>query len=178
VDILYAAHRPAARLSVGTESAVGDSWVSWMPSRPVIRASSRAVRSFRRAFLAGLAARTGRDFTPAPGVSFGAVCGRRYDVLAAMTGQHLDTAAVLALAGGGARGVPAPRAGQPCWPASRRYRLPGRSLVSGTASSAVSRMWRGCRPACGSGGMAAVTGRGRAAPGPGAVSPRSCRSSG
>jgi adenosylcobyric acid synthase len=57
---------------------------------------------FRRAFLADLAARTGRDFTPAPGVSFAAVRERRYDVLADMIGEHLDTAALLALLEGGA----------------------------------------------------------------------------
>jgi adenosylcobyric acid synthase len=57
---------------------------------------------FRQAFLADLATRTGRDFTPAPGVSFAAVRERRYDVLADMIGEHLDTAALLALLEGGA----------------------------------------------------------------------------
>ena len=57
---------------------------------------------FRRAFLADLAARTGRDFTPAPDVRFAAVRERRYDVLADMISEHLDTAALLALIDGGA----------------------------------------------------------------------------
>jgi len=56
---------------------------------------------FRRAFLADLAARTGRDFTPASDVRFTAVRERRYDVLADMISEHLDTAALLALIGGG-----------------------------------------------------------------------------
>ncbi len=56
---------------------------------------------FRRAFLADLAARTGRDFTPAPGVRFAAIRERRYDVLAGMIEAHLDTAALLGLIGGG-----------------------------------------------------------------------------
>jgi adenosylcobyric acid synthase len=57
---------------------------------------------FRRAFLADLAARTGRSFTVAADVSFAAVRERRYDVLADMIDEHLDTAALLALIGGGA----------------------------------------------------------------------------
>jgi adenosylcobyric acid synthase len=44
---------------------------------------------FRRAFLADLAARTGRDFTPAPDVRFAAIRERRYDVLADMIEAHL-----------------------------------------------------------------------------------------
>jgi adenosylcobyric acid synthase len=56
---------------------------------------------FRRAFLRDLAARTGRDFTPAPGVSFAAVRERRYEVLADMIGEHLDTGALLRLIDGG-----------------------------------------------------------------------------
>jgi adenosylcobyric acid synthase len=52
---------------------------------------------FRRAFLRDLAARTGRDFTPAPGISFSRIRERRYDVLADMIGQHLDTGALLSL---------------------------------------------------------------------------------
>ncbi len=56
---------------------------------------------FRRAFLRDLAARTGRDFTPAPDVSFAAVRERRYDALADMIGEHLDTAAVGSLIAGG-----------------------------------------------------------------------------
>jgi adenosylcobyric acid synthase len=56
---------------------------------------------FRRAFLADLAASTGRDFTPAPDVSFAAIRQRRYDVLADMIEQHLDTTALLGLISGG-----------------------------------------------------------------------------
>ena len=59
---------------------------------------------FRRAFLRDLAARTGRDFTPAPDVSFSAVREHRYEVLADMVSEHLDTAALGDLI---ARGVPA-----------------------------------------------------------------------
>jgi adenosylcobyric acid synthase len=56
---------------------------------------------FRRAFLRDLAARAGRDFTPAPEVSFAAVRERRYDVLADLIDEHLDTAALRALIDGG-----------------------------------------------------------------------------
>ena len=63
---------------------------------------------FRRAFLRDLAARAGRDFTPAPDVSFAAVRERRYDVLADMIDEHLDTAALRALIDGGVPpGLPA-----------------------------------------------------------------------
>ena len=57
--------------------------------------------AFRRAFLRDLAARAGRDFTPAPDVSFAAVRERRYDVVADMVAAHLDTGALAALIGGG-----------------------------------------------------------------------------
>jgi adenosylcobyric acid synthase len=57
--------------------------------------------AFRRAFLRDLAARAGRDFTPAPDVSFAAVRERRYDVLADMIGSHLDTGALAGLIAGG-----------------------------------------------------------------------------
>ncbi|HEY0932772.1 MAG TPA: cobyric acid synthase CobQ, partial [Trebonia sp.] len=56
---------------------------------------------FRRAFLRDLAARAGRDFTPAPDVSFAVVREQRYDVLADLVGEHLDTDAVGALIDGG-----------------------------------------------------------------------------
>jgi adenosylcobyric acid synthase len=56
---------------------------------------------FRRAFLRDLAARVGRDFTPAPDVSFAAVREQRYDVLADMIEEHLDTDALAALINGG-----------------------------------------------------------------------------
>ena len=57
--------------------------------------------AFRRAFLRDLAARAGRDFTPAPEVWFAAVRERRYDVLADMIGEHLDTGALGGLIDGG-----------------------------------------------------------------------------
>jgi adenosylcobyric acid synthase len=64
--------------------------------------------AFRRAFLRDLAARTGRDFTPAPDVCFGAVRERRYDALADLIDHHLDTDAVLGLITRGAPpGLPA-----------------------------------------------------------------------
>jgi adenosylcobyric acid synthase len=56
---------------------------------------------FRRAYLRDLAARTGCDFTPAPDVSFAAIRERRYDVLADMIEEHLDTAALTTLITGG-----------------------------------------------------------------------------
>ena len=63
---------------------------------------------FRRAFLCDLAARAGRDFTPAPDVSFAAVRERRYDALADMIAGHLDTTAILGLIEGGVpAGLPA-----------------------------------------------------------------------
>jgi adenosylcobyric acid synthase len=57
--------------------------------------------AFRRAFLRDLAVRAGRDFAPAPGVSFAAVRERRYDVLADLIAAHLDTGALSALIEGG-----------------------------------------------------------------------------
>ena len=57
--------------------------------------------AFRRAFLRDLAARAGRDFTPAPDVSFAAVRERRYDVLADMIEEHLDNGALAGLIEGG-----------------------------------------------------------------------------
>ena len=56
---------------------------------------------FRRAFLRDLADRAGRDFTPAPDISFADVRERRYDVLADMIAGHLDTTAILGLIEGG-----------------------------------------------------------------------------
>jgi adenosylcobyric acid synthase len=52
---------------------------------------------FRRAFLRDLAARTGRDFVGASDVSFGAVRERRFDVLADLVEEHLDTSALVHL---------------------------------------------------------------------------------
>jgi adenosylcobyric acid synthase len=64
--------------------------------------------AFRRAFLRDLAVRTGRDFTPAPDVSFAAVRERRYDVLADLIEEHLDADALAALIEGGVpAGLPA-----------------------------------------------------------------------
>jgi adenosylcobyric acid synthase len=57
---------------------------------------------FRRAFLTDLAARAARDFTAAPDVRFAAVRERRYDVLADLIEDHLDTAALLELMTAGA----------------------------------------------------------------------------
>jgi adenosylcobyric acid synthase len=52
---------------------------------------------FRRAFLRDLAARTGRAFTVAPDVSFAGVRERRFDVLADLVEEHLDTRTLSAL---------------------------------------------------------------------------------
>jgi adenosylcobyric acid synthase len=57
--------------------------------------------SFRHAFLRDLAAAAGRDFTPAPGVSFAAVRERRFDLLADLIAGHLDTGALRDLITGG-----------------------------------------------------------------------------
>ena len=57
--------------------------------------------TFRRAFLRDVAIRAGRDFTPAPDMTFAAVRQRRYDVLADMIDSHLDTGALSALISGG-----------------------------------------------------------------------------
>jgi adenosylcobyric acid synthase len=58
--------------------------------------------AFRRAFLRDLASRTGRDFAAAPDVSFAAVRERRFELLADLVEQHLDTAAVVDLIDHGA----------------------------------------------------------------------------
>ncbi|MEO3809816.1 cobyric acid synthase [Sphaerisporangium sp. B11E5] len=52
---------------------------------------------FRRAFLADVAARAGREFTPAPGVSFAALRERQFDALADLIEDHVDTAGLLEL---------------------------------------------------------------------------------
>jgi adenosylcobyric acid synthase len=52
---------------------------------------------FRRAFLRDLAARTGNDFTVSDEVSFAALRERRFDALADLVAEHLDTAALVAL---------------------------------------------------------------------------------
>jgi adenosylcobyric acid synthase len=56
---------------------------------------------FRRAFLAEVAARAGRDFTPAPGTDFAALRQTRLDVLGDLVADHLDTAALSELITGG-----------------------------------------------------------------------------
>jgi adenosylcobyric acid synthase len=57
---------------------------------------------FRRAFLRDLAARTGRAFVGASDVSFAAVRERRFDVLADLVDEHLDTDALVRLVEAGA----------------------------------------------------------------------------
>jgi adenosylcobyric acid synthase len=52
---------------------------------------------FRRAFLRDLAQRSGRCFLGASDVSFAEVRRRRFDVLADLVEEHLDTAALTAL---------------------------------------------------------------------------------
>ena len=52
---------------------------------------------FRRAFLADVAARAGRDFVPAPGVSFAALRERHLDALGDLIERHADTGALLGL---------------------------------------------------------------------------------
>ncbi|MDF5758679.1 cobyric acid synthase [Spongiactinospora sp. TRM90649] len=53
--------------------------------------------AFRRAFLAEAASLAGRDFTPAPGVSFAEIRERRLDALGDLVEHHLDTAALTRL---------------------------------------------------------------------------------
>ncbi|MBW8484263.1 cobyric acid synthase [Actinomadura parmotrematis] len=57
---------------------------------------------FRRAFLADVAARAGRDFTPAPATSFAGLRERTLDVLGDLVAEHLDTGALRRLLEGGA----------------------------------------------------------------------------
>lgn len=57
--------------------------------------------AFRRAFLRDLATRTDRDFVAAD-VSFAAIRERRYDALADLIDEHLDTRAVVELINAGA----------------------------------------------------------------------------
>ncbi|MFF3440129.1 cobyric acid synthase [Streptosporangium sp. NPDC002721] len=62
---------------------------------------------FRRAFLAEVAAVSGRDFTPAPDVSFAALREERLDALGDLIERNVDTGALLRLLEGGApRGLP------------------------------------------------------------------------
>ncbi|MGW4421053.1 cobyric acid synthase [Streptosporangium sp. NPDC004631] len=57
---------------------------------------------FRRAFLADVAAVSGRDFTPAPDVSFAALREERLDALGDLIERHVDTEALLRLLRDGA----------------------------------------------------------------------------
>ncbi|HEX6473300.1 MAG TPA: cobyric acid synthase [Streptosporangiaceae bacterium] len=52
---------------------------------------------FRRAFLADVASAAGRDFTPAPDVSFAALRAARLDALGDLVERHLDTGALVRL---------------------------------------------------------------------------------
>ena len=63
--------------------------------------------AFRRAFLRDVARRGGRDFTPAPDVSFNALREAALDTLADLVEQHLDTGAIWRIIENGApRGLP------------------------------------------------------------------------
>ncbi|MDT0301288.1 cobyric acid synthase [Streptomonospora wellingtoniae] len=70
---------------------------------------------FRRAFLADVARRAGRDFVPAPDTDFAAERSARLDALGDLVEQHMDTGALLRLLEDGApEGLPAvPPAGVP-----------------------------------------------------------------
>jgi adenosylcobyric acid synthase len=59
---------------------------------------------FRRAFLADVAARAGRVFTPGEGVSFAALRERQLDALGDLIERHVDTGALLELIEKGAPG--------------------------------------------------------------------------
>ncbi|MEU4510972.1 cobyric acid synthase [Nonomuraea wenchangensis] len=61
---------------------------------------------FRRAFLADVAARSGRDFVPAPGTDFAALREARLDALGDLVERHLDTGALLRLISDGPPEVP------------------------------------------------------------------------
>ncbi|MCK2212220.1 cobyric acid synthase [Actinomadura sp. ATCC 31491] len=61
---------------------------------------------FRRAFLADVAARAGRDFVPAPGTDFAALREARLDALGDLVERHLDTGALLELISNGPPEVP------------------------------------------------------------------------
>ncbi|MEU5881261.1 cobyric acid synthase [Spirillospora sp. NPDC047279] len=69
---------------------------------------------FRRAFLRDVAAVAGRDFTPAPDVSFGAIREATLDALGDLVEEHLDTDAVWRLIEHGApAGLPVVAPGGP-----------------------------------------------------------------
>ncbi|MFI6740697.1 cobyric acid synthase [Nonomuraea sp. NPDC050451] len=68
---------------------------------------------FRRAFLADVAARAGRDFAPAPGTDFAALREERLDALGDLVERHLDTDALLRLIEQGPPDVPVLPPGAP-----------------------------------------------------------------
>ncbi|MDX3108247.1 cobyric acid synthase [Nonomuraea angiospora] len=68
---------------------------------------------FRRAFLADVAARAGRDFEPAPGTDFAALREERLDALGDLVERHLDTDALLRLIEHGPPDVPVLPPGAP-----------------------------------------------------------------
>ena len=69
---------------------------------------------FRRAFLAEVAAAAGRDFTPAPGVSFAALREAHLDALGDLVADNIDTAALSRLIEEGApAGLPVVPPGGP-----------------------------------------------------------------
>ncbi|MEV7967203.1 cobyric acid synthase [Sphaerisporangium sp. NPDC088356] len=74
---------------------------------------------FRRAFLADVAARAGRDFAPAPDVSFAALRERHLDALGDLIEHHADTDALLTLI---EKGAPS---GMPALPPGGTTGLPG-----------------------------------------------------
>jgi adenosylcobyric acid synthase len=62
--------------------------------------------AFRRAFLADVAERAGRDFTPAPDTDFARLREDRLDALGDLVEHHLDTDALLSLIENGPPAVP------------------------------------------------------------------------
>ncbi|MEP7024590.1 MAG: cobyric acid synthase [Actinomycetota bacterium] len=74
--------------------------------------------AFRRAFLTEAAAVAGRDFIPAPGISFAALRQAGLDTMADLVAEHLDTSALAQLISGGPPGpLPVvPPAGPPSRP--------------------------------------------------------------
>ncbi|NRQ32800.1 cobyric acid synthase [Nonomuraea sp. NN258] len=68
---------------------------------------------FRRAFLADVAARAGRDFTPAPDTDFARLREERLDALGDLVERHLDTDALLRLIEDGPPAVPVLPPGAP-----------------------------------------------------------------
>lgn len=69
--------------------------------------------AFRRAFLADVAERAGRDFVPAPGTDFARLREERLDALGDLVERHLDTEALLDLIERGPHPVPVLPPGAP-----------------------------------------------------------------